>query len=145
MGDTSDGCCGRGGDLPAAWLHLPCPGGDDPSEARASRPFLPTSLAGTARFAPPIGCRSRDASDSANQRGEARFGNFFPLGPGAAEPSHRSGREGPQEAPATGREGGRAWRGPAGGSVLAVPRTQGHPHASSSHWLHLSAPALAQE
>lgn len=47
------------------------PGGDDSSEARAGRPFLPSSLAGTARCAPPIGCRSRDASDSANQRKEA--------------------------------------------------------------------------
>lgn len=108
VGNASDGCCGRGGALPAAWLHLPRPGGDDPSEARASRPFLPISPAGTARPAPPIGCRFRDASDSANQRGEARFGNFFLLGPGAVQ-SSRGGarREGPQEARATGPEGGR--------------------------------------
>lgn len=108
VGNASDGCCGRGGALPAAWLHLPRPGGDDPSEARASRPFLPISLAGTARPAPPIGWRFRDASDSANQRGEARFGNFFLLGPGAVR-SSRGGawREGRPEARATGPEGGR--------------------------------------
>lgn len=107
VGNASDGCCGRGGALPAAWLHLPRPGGDDPSEARASRPFLPISPAGTARPAPPIGCRFRDASDSANQRGEARFGNFFLPGPGAVR-SSRGGarREGPQEARATARKAG---------------------------------------
>lgn len=130
--------------------HLPSSGGEDPREARASRPFLPTSPIGTARPVPPIGCRAWDASDSANHRGEARFRNFFslflPLGP-------RSCSAKPRRCPAGGAAGGAGHLAHRAGVKRACWRLGAHrathsparPHASPSHWLHLSALAPAQE
>lgn len=70
---------------------------------------------------------------------------LFPPRPGRVAAKLRWCRAGGGAGGAGCRPGRRVWRGRAGGSVHAVPRTQEHPHASPLHWWHLSALALAQE
>lgn len=69
----------------------------------------------------PLAAAPGIASGLANQRREARFGNFFPLGPGASPPSYGGARrEGVREVRAAGPEDG------CGEGVQAAPCTRCH-------------------
>lgn len=121
MGDASAECCGRGRPRPQPGFTYPARATTIPARRGPAGPERGPSPVRTSLPASPIGCRARDASGSANQRREARFGNFFPLGPGASPPSYGgAGREGAREVRAAGPEDG------CGEGVQAAPCTRCH-------------------
>lgn len=88
LGDAPAGCCGRGRPRQQPGFTYPARATTIPARRGPAGPDRGPSPVRTLLPASPIGCRARDASGSANQRREARFGNFFPLGPGASPPSY---------------------------------------------------------